>query len=110
MEFILEKDNIEVVSDIIKIFFINICTFYLNFKIVNNNIQLSVIFETCENGIWTGHSDNFIEVRSRCGRDVHGEMLTVAPLSCSDGAVNGRIVFPDLEPRSGLSGSQQANT
>ena len=79
-------------------------------KIVNNNIQLSVIFETCENGIWTGHSDNFIEVRSRCGRDVHGEMLTVAPVSCSDGAVNGRIVFPDLEPRSGLSGSQQANT
>ena len=43
MEFILEKDNIEVVSDIIKIFFINICTFYLNFKIVNNNICKNLI-------------------------------------------------------------------
>ncbi len=39
--------------------------------------ETDVLFETFEDGYMKGHTANFIEVRVKCGRDMHGEIHRV---------------------------------
>ena len=43
MEFIMELGNIKTIEDIIKIFFITIFTFYMNFKLINMELKIKNI-------------------------------------------------------------------
>ena len=50
MEFLEQKESISVIIDIIKLYFLNICTFYIDFKIINipiiksKNEKISTVF------------------------------------------------------------------
>ncbi|HBJ19179.1 MAG TPA: tRNA (N(6)-L-threonylcarbamoyladenosine(37)-C(2))-methylthiotransferase MtaB [Clostridiales bacterium] len=61
-------------------------------EIVSSEKALPVVFETREGEFFTGHSDTFIEVRVRDGRDLHGELHTVRPFSHENGILYGEIL------------------
>ena len=59
---------------------------------VRSGEPLPCIFESCEGGVYTAHSDSYIEVRCKAERDVCGELLAVRPLSHKDGIIYGEII------------------
>lgn len=52
---------------------------------------LSVIFETRDGDFFVGHSDTFTEVRVKTGKELHGELHKVRPLSHGDGVICGEL-------------------
>ena len=52
---------------------------------------LSVIFETRDGDFFVGHSDTFTEVRVKIGRELHGELHNVRPVSHGDGVIFGEL-------------------
>lgn len=42
MDFIMELDKIEFIVDIIKIYIITILTYYINLKLINSKIDITV--------------------------------------------------------------------
>lgn len=40
METVMELESMPVIIDIIKIYFISICTYYMELKLTNNNIDI----------------------------------------------------------------------
>ena len=59
--------------------------------IVKRGKPLTVLFETNENGLWHGHSDEFAPVAVRSDEDLHGEMRSVLPLSVSPTEIFGEL-------------------
>lgn len=56
-----------------------------------NRVQ-SVLFETQQDGLYTGYTPNYTRVFAPCSRDICGEILPVRLLSVKDGACVGEIV------------------
>ena len=54
---------------------------------------LSVLFETYRDGIWTGHSDSYIEVCVKDERDLHAQLLDVIPKKAKDGKIWGELTI-----------------
>ena len=61
-------------------------------SIIEKQKPLPVLFESYENGILTGHSDNFIEVTAKGDRSLISEIRLVSPLSHSNGILEGEII------------------
>ena len=53
---------------------------------------LSVLFETRDGEYFTGHSENYIEVRAKTDLDLSGRIATVQPTALSGDGVIGKIV------------------
>lgn len=56
---------------------------------------LSVLFESCSEGVWSGHSDNFFEVAVRSRENLHGRFATVLPTGVSGGRLSGTLLTVD---------------
>lgn len=56
-----------------------------------NRVQ-SVLFETQQDGIYTGYTPNYTRVYAPCSRNICGEILSVRLLTVKDGACAGEIV------------------
>ena len=51
-----------------------------------------VLFETYEDGYAKGHTSNFIEVKAKADRDLHGEIFDVRITDCRGAVLTGEIV------------------
>ena len=60
-------------------------------SVVESGKALSCIAETCENGIYTAHSDSYIEVRFEGKEGLSGEVIDILPISHKDGVIYGKI-------------------
>ena len=61
-------------------------------EVIEEGAPLSCIFETEERGIYTGHSDSYIEVRCESENDLRGEIISVAPTHHKNGVIYGKII------------------
>jgi len=61
-------------------------------KIVRENDSVSVLFETEENGIWHGHSDEFAPVCVASDRELHGRICRVRPQKVQNGYIVGSLL------------------
>ena len=63
-------------------------------RAVESGEALSCILETERDGVWSGHSDSFIEVCVPCdsGAELHGEIRRVLPVSHKNGVIIGKII------------------
>jgi len=52
---------------------------------------LSVLFETEDNGLWTGHSDNYCQVQAE-GAELHGDVRNVQILEVSGNKLIGKVI------------------
>ena len=60
-------------------------------RVVSSGRALSCIAEVCDNGVYTAHSDSYIEVRFEGESGLTGEIFDIIPLSHKDGIVYGKI-------------------
>ncbi len=64
----------------------------ITWEILSNvDYPLSVVFETQSNGVWTGHSAEYIEVRTESALDLHGQIIEAVPISVRDGHIEVKI-------------------
>ncbi len=56
-------------------------------RLVNEAAPLTVLFETEENGVWYGHSDEFAPVCVSYDGELHGELVSVLPVSVQNGVI-----------------------
>jgi threonylcarbamoyladenosine tRNA methylthiotransferase MtaB len=65
-------------------------------EILSRTVQdaqpLSVLFETEEGGVYTGHTDTYMAVCAPCEADVRGEICAVTPREVRDGIIYGEII------------------
>ena len=63
-------------------------------EVVKEQRKLSVVFETCEDGVWTGHSAEYIRVLAPAtgGGNLHGEIRTVMPEFTKNKSIKGKII------------------
>ena len=61
-------------------------------RIVEEKTPLSVILETYEEGVYTAHSDSFIEVRVAASCGLQGEMIEVVPERHIDGIIHAKLI------------------
>ncbi len=61
-------------------------------SLVEDGHPLSVVFETEEDGYYTGHSDEFVPVRVEAGAALHGLLKRVSPLAVHEGIVYGKLI------------------
>lgn len=61
-------------------------------EIVKDGKPLSVILEDSEGGVYTAHSDSFIEVSVSAPHKNQGDAVTVIPVSHKNGIVKARLV------------------
>ena len=54
--------------------------------------ELSVLFEELQNGMWTGHGENYVRVCVKSGEDLKNSMRRVRILSVRDGTLEGELV------------------
>ena len=52
----------------------------------------TVLFEVEENGIWQGHTDNFMEIAIKSDEDLHNRMETVEIVGIADKKLLGKLV------------------
>ena len=60
-------------------------------EIVSGGAEVSVLFETCSDGVAQGHTDSFLAVAAESDRDLHGEIRKVKITSHKDGICLGVI-------------------
>lgn len=60
-------------------------------EIVSGGAEVSVLFETCSDGVAHGHTDSFLAVAAESDRDLHGEIRKVKITSHKDGICLGVI-------------------
>ena len=63
----------------------------LGFVIKEQN-PISVLFESECDGILTGHSENFIEVKAKGNTALISEIASVMPVSLCNGVIEGKII------------------
>ena len=61
-------------------------------EVVRRGEALSCIFESRSGGVYTAHSDSYIEVRAHSDRDIRGEKLLVIPERHEDGIIYGKVL------------------
>ncbi len=54
--------------------------------------ELSAILETEEGGVYTAHSDTYVELRVKGAAGLTGKLVTVAPVSHKDGIIYGNLI------------------
>ena len=59
--------------------------------VVAEGREMQVVFETCEDGSYLGHSAEYIRVRAESDTDIRGMALTVTPLSRDGKILNCKI-------------------
>ena len=55
--------------------------------------EVEVLFETCENGYAYGHTNDFIEVRVKTDKNLHGCFRNVKPISHSSDICDGILTL-----------------
>ena len=60
--------------------------------VVRRGEALSCIFESRSGGVYTAHSDSYIEVRAHCDRDIRGEKILVIPERHENGIIYGKVL------------------
>ena len=60
-------------------------------RIVSAKKPLSCIFESRKGGVYTAHSDGYVEVVAESDEDIRGELKMVVPISHKNGIVYGKI-------------------
>ena len=60
-------------------------------RIVSAKKPLSCIFESRKGGLYTAHSDGYVEVVAESDEDIRGELKMVVPISHKNGIVYGKI-------------------
>ena len=60
-------------------------------SVIASGNTLSCIAETRDNGVYTAHSDSYVEVRFEGDVGLSGELVDVLPLSHKDGVIYGKI-------------------
>lgn len=60
--------------------------------VVSDGRALSCIAEVGKGGIYTAHSDNFVELSFSSSESITGEMCSILPLSHKNGIVQGKLV------------------
>lgn len=53
---------------------------------------LSVLFETADNGFYTGHSDAFVPVKVKAKEDLRGTLRRVMPFDVENGVLCGELI------------------
>ena len=61
-------------------------------RVVSSGEGLSVIFETEDDGMLTGHSDSYIEVRAGGEKSLCGSLVSVKPTHHENGIIYGNII------------------
>ena len=61
-------------------------------RLVEEGRPLSVLFETEEGGVYTGHTDTYVEVRATSALALSGEIVAVRPQEARDGVIFGEII------------------
>ena len=59
--------------------------------LIRQKTPLSVLFETRDGEVLTGHSENYIEVKVKTDRDLEGSIRRVLPTSLSGDGVTGIV-------------------
>lgn len=60
-------------------------------QIVREGSVLSCIFESCEGGVYTAHSDSYVEVRVTSDEELSGMLLDVIPERAENGIIYGKL-------------------
>lgn len=60
-------------------------------SVIASGNRLSCIAETRDNGVYTAHSDSYIEVRFEGENGLSGELVDVLPISQKDGVIYGKL-------------------
>ena len=58
---------------------------------VEEAVPIPVLFETCRDGVWFGHGDNYLPVRVTSADDLHAQLRLVRPLSFDDDGISGML-------------------
>ena len=61
-------------------------------EVVKSKKALSCIFESGKCGVYTAHSDSYIEVRSECDFNPAGQHYFVEPIRAENGVIYGKII------------------
>ena len=61
-------------------------------EVVRRGKPLSCILESYKGGLYTAHSDSYIEVRAEGERGLSGSLVSVMPLRHEDGVIYGKIL------------------
>ena len=61
-------------------------------RLVSRGEPLTVLFETEEDGVWHGHSDEFAPVSVRAAKDLHGTLALVHPISSDGDGIFGELL------------------
>jgi threonylcarbamoyladenosine tRNA methylthiotransferase MtaB len=60
-------------------------------EILSYAYELPTLFEEKRDGMWYGHSDNFVPVSVMFDGELHGEVMMVEPIELRDGVIIGKI-------------------
>lgn len=60
--------------------------------VVKEKRKLSVVFETYEHKMMTGHSSEYIKVSAPSDENIHGMIKTVVPTATKDKQIIGKII------------------
>ncbi len=61
-------------------------------RVVDSKETLSVILEDSEGGVFTAHSDSFLEVKLEAPDNIQGDAVKVVPVSHKNGIIYARLV------------------
>lgn len=60
-------------------------------EIVKEGEPLSAVLETYDGGLYSAHSDSFVEIKVEASDGLQGEIVEVVPLSHKDGIILGKL-------------------
>ena len=60
-------------------------------SVIESGKTLSCIAETFDNGVYTAHSDSYIEVQFEGNAGLSGEVITILPITHKDGIIYGSV-------------------
>jgi threonylcarbamoyladenosine tRNA methylthiotransferase MtaB len=60
-------------------------------EIVKRTEILSAVLETYDNGLYSAHSDSFVEIKVEASYGLQGEIVEIIPLSHEDGVILGKL-------------------
>lgn len=62
-------------------------------RLVEEKRPLCCIAESNKNGVYTAHSDSYVEVRFKCSEDISGRTISVIPLGYEKGYIYGKPII-----------------
>ena len=61
-------------------------------KVIAAGDTLPSILEVCRGGVWSAHSDSYIEIRAKDKKCSQGDLVNIKPLSHENGILYGEII------------------